>query len=147
MKARIVFLVIALSITALLLTACGGGEEESTAGSGDITVKVVDEFNYDPSTITVQPGQEVTITFENTGSVEHTFNVLKADAELEHVKEEVDDEEHLHESLLFDIHEVAPGASESETFTAPTEPGEYTIACLVPGHADAGMVGTLVVAQ
>jgi uncharacterized cupredoxin-like copper-binding protein len=145
-KARTVFLAVLLSVTTVLLVACGGSQEESASGS-EITVKVVDEFNYDPSTITVQPGQEVTITFENTGTVEHTFNVLKADAELEHIKEEVDDEEHLHESLLFDIHEVAPGASESETFTAPTEPGEYTIACLVPGHADAGMVGTLVVAQ
>jgi uncharacterized cupredoxin-like copper-binding protein len=125
---------------ALLLAACGGGEEE--AGNETVTVSVKDEFNFDPATITVAPGDTVDITFENTGSVEHSFYILKPDAELEHVLGE-EDEEHLHEELLFDIHEIAPGESASESFTAPDEPGDYTIACLLPGHADAGMVGTL----
>lgn len=138
MKKRLV--VPMLMMLALVLVACGGGGEETDGGA--ITVSIQDEFSFEPDTITVAPGESIDITLENTGSVEHSLNILKADAELEHVLEE-EDEEHLHEELLFDIHEVASGESATATFTAPDAAGEYTFACLVPGHADAGMVGTL----
>lgn len=134
------YLALLLMILALGLVACGGGSEE--AGNDAVTVTVQNEFQFEPATITVPAGESVDITLENTGSVEHTFNILKAEAELEHVLEE-EDEEHLHEELLFDIHEVAAGEDATATFTAPSGAGDYTIVCLVPGHADAGMVGTL----
>jgi len=135
---------ILFGIAALVLAACGGSGDAAQNGPLDIAVTGSDDFRFNPATITVQAGQQVNLTFENAGAVEHTFNILKADAELEHVVGETD-EEHLHEELLFDIHEVAPGESETEPFTAPSEPGDYVIACLLPGHADAGMVGTLTV--
>lgn len=127
---------------ALALVACGGGNEDASGDSNAVTVSAQDDFSFEPSTITVAAGETVEITLENRGSVEHSFNILKADAELEHVLQE-EDEEHLHEELLFDIHETSAGESETETFTAPDVAGEYTFACLVPGHADAGMTGTL----
>lgn len=130
-----------LMTLALVLVACGGGQEAG-GDSGAIKVTVQDEFSFEPATISVATGESIDITFENTGSVEHSLYILKADAELEHVLEE-EDEEHLHEELLFDIHEVAAGESSTATLTAPDSTGDYTIACLVPGHADAGMVGTL----
>lgn len=137
-----VFLVLmSLLGLALFAAAC------SSQSQSDIEVSVQDEFKFNPDTITVRAGQEVTITFNNTGAVEHSFNVLKAGEELDHVVEDIGDEEHLHEALLFDIHETAPGESESGTFTMPSEAGEYTIACLIPGHVEAGMVGTLEVTQ
>jgi uncharacterized cupredoxin-like copper-binding protein len=37
-----------------------------------------------------------------------------------------------------------PGASNHLSFT-PTKPGNYQFYCTVPGHKEAGMVGTLVV--
>lgn len=140
MKKRL--LVPLFMILALVLVACGGGGEEASGDSGAITVSVQDEFRFEPATISVAAGESVDITFENTGSVEHSLYILKADAELEHVLEE-EDEEHLHEELLFDIHEVAPSENATVTLTAPDTPGDYSIACLVPGHADSGMVGTL----
>lgn len=144
MKKRL--LVSLLMMLALVLVACGGGGQEAGGDSGAITVSVQDEFRFEPATISVAAGESVDITLENTGSVEHSLYILKADAELEHVLEE-EDEEHLHEELLFDIHEVAAGESSTATLTAPDTPGDYTIACLVPGHADAGMVGTLQVTR
>jgi uncharacterized cupredoxin-like copper-binding protein len=71
--------------------------------------------------------------------------ILKLGVDLEHAAEE--DEEELHEELLLEIHEIAPGESTTETFTAPSEPGDYAFLCVVPGHAEAGMVGTLTVSQ
>jgi uncharacterized cupredoxin-like copper-binding protein len=145
MKIKPLLLFVTLSAIVLLLAACGGGETQT--GAKEFTISVKDEFSFDPDNLTVKAGEEVKITFENTGSVAHSFNILKADADLEHIMEEEPDEEHLHEELIFDIHEVVSEASSSETFAAPSEPGEYTIFCSVPGHAQAGMVGTLKVTQ
>lgn len=128
-----------LVILALILAACGGSGQAQNV----FQVGVKDEFKFDPATLTVKPGQEVTITFNNNGSVEHSFNILKASASLDHLMEELGDEEHMDEELVMDIHDVAGGESTSKTFTAPSEAGDYTIACLVPGHVEAGMIGTL----
>jgi uncharacterized cupredoxin-like copper-binding protein len=142
MKPKLLFIFTFVVLAAWQLAGCGGGGNQP---QNEFTLKVKDEFTYDPSTITVKAGEDFTVTFENNGALEHTFNVLKAGEEIEHVKEDIGDEEHLHEALLFDMHEVPAGGSETATFTAPSEPGEYTFVCVVPGHIDAGMVGTLVV--
>ena len=141
MKAQKLFCVAALASIALALAACGGAAESE---SNEITVVGNDDFTFAPATLTVTAGQEYVLTFQNVGSVEHTFNILNADAELEHVLEEIE-EEHIHEELYLEFHAVGAGESATETFTAPTEPGDYVIVCLVPGHAEAGMVGTLTV--
>lgn len=119
----------------------------TTGGSTDdqsVAITATDELLFEPDALEMSPGQQVELTFRNAGSVQHSFALLKADSELEHVLSETD-EEHLHEELYFDIHEQDGGESVTETFTAPSEPGEYMFACLVPGHAEAGMVGTLTV--
>ena len=40
---------------------------------------------------------------------------------------------------------LGPSKSGETTFQAPSEPGEYTFLCTVPGHCQTGMKGTLVV--
>ena len=141
MKLKPILSLVALLVVVPFLSACGGG---SSAGSGpaELTVTSTDDFKFEPAVLTVKTGTEVTLTFKNGGAVEHSFKLLKPDAELEHVLEETE-EEHIDEELLVDIHEIEGGASETLTFTAPAEPGEYTFACLVPGHAQAGEVGML----
>ena len=37
------------------------------------------------------------------------------------------------------------GKTKSDTFTAPTEPGEYAVVCGIPGHIEKGMTATLIV--
>ncbi len=41
--------------------------------------------------------------------------------------------------------EAQPGATKTETFTAPSEPGTYTIVCGISGHLENGMEATLTV--
>ena len=41
--------------------------------------------------------------------------------------------------------ELAGGEQVQVTFTAPDEPGEFQFYCSIPGHKEAGMVGTLTV--
>lgn len=154
MKPKNLFLGIALVLASLIFAACGGGN----SSSGEFSVSVSDDFSFDPSVLRVSAGQEITITFTNEASVEHTFNILRAGEELDHLlgdasqgeTDEHDDgddhsEEELHEQVMLEMHEIKPGDSATNTFTAPSEPGDYVIFCSLPGHADAGMVGTLTV--
>lgn len=85
------------------------------------------EFQFAPSTIDATAGQTVTIKLVNIGTVEHDFSILLPDAM----------------SGVPDQHITAEaGVSAGTTFT-PTKPGDYQFFCSVPGHKDAGMVGTL----
>lgn len=142
MKVQPLFTLTALVIVALALAGCGGGGA-AQSGSNEFTILGNDNFRFEPAIVTVKAGQQVKLTFKNAGTVEHSFAILKARADLNHIMEEAHDEEARHDELLLEIHELAAGASASETFTTPIEPGDYTFACLVPGHAQAGMVGTL----
>jgi plastocyanin len=122
-------------IAVLLLAACGddptptpaspAGQTGTPAAQGGDTIHVemLDTMRYNPDTITVSAGQEVTIDLENVGVIPHTFTVDEAGVDVE----------------------LAGRERETFTFTAPAEPGEYEIYCDIPGHKQAGMVATLVV--
>lgn len=144
-KQRFIF-IIALTTIALLLSACGGSSTSSEAestGPKEVSVAVKDEFNFDPNTFTAKAGEEVNIAFENTGSIAHSFVILNSGVAAEDIVGASEDEQH--DLLVLEMHDAQPGESGSETFTAPSEPGEYTFICAVPGHAQAGMTGTLTV--
>jgi plastocyanin len=84
-KARWVRLVAGLFVLALLVAACssddgGGGTTASTGGGataatggggGGGTTITIDNFTFDPNTITVSGATEVTVT--NNDSAAHTF--------------------------------------------------------------------------
>ena len=48
-------------------------------------------------------------------------------------------------SILANTKLAGGGETVEVTFTAPTEPGEYTYICSFPGHVSGGMKGTLTV--
>ncbi|MCC7358154.1 MAG: cupredoxin domain-containing protein [Anaerolineales bacterium] len=124
MKSKLSFglTIVALGV-ALTISGCSGGAAATPAGA-DFTVGAMDTFKYDPAALTVKAGEPVTIILDNKGVLEHNFVI---------------DDFNLH------VGPVAGGAkSEAHTFT-PTTPGTYTFYCDVPGHKEAGMIGTLTV--
>lgn len=94
------------------------------------------EFYFKPDTLTVNAGQAVNVVLENVGSVEHTF-VLAGKPKTE-----------LPEPWLTNDGSVIAKANAGQTgrggFIAPA-PGQWIFYCNVPGHAAAGMFGTLIV--
>ena len=110
------------------LAACGGGEEENGGGggNGEATHVSMTEMAFDPATITVPAGQEVTIEAENVGTVVHDF-----------VIDDVNGQQ-------FKL-EAQPGETAEGSFTAPSSPTTLTFYCSQPGHRQAGMEGTLTV--
>jgi len=110
------------------------------------------EFRFDPATVEVQAGQQVTITMQNMGTVEHDFVIQEIPVEgtvaesattepgmAGHTMEGTDMEPAVHMGAM-------AGMSDSVTFI-PTKPGTYEFYCAVAGHREAGMVGTLMVRE
>ncbi len=134
MKSRITFLVLVLALVGVL-AACGGG---GSSASTNLKVDMV-EFMFQPDTYTVPAGQEITIELKNSGAIEHEFVIMKFGTQVSEPFSE-DDEDNIYWE-----HEVEAGKTDTVTFTAPTEPGEYQVVCGISGHMEAGMVGKLVV--
>jgi plastocyanin len=100
--------------------------EPSTAKGAGGTLQLAADpsaIAYDTTSLTSEAG-EVTIDFTNPAPLEHDVAIEK------------DGKEIAASELI----------AESETsVSAELEPGTYTFLCTVPGHAEAGMEGTLVV--
>ncbi len=123
MSRRTIVLFAAVAVLAIALSACGGG---ASSGGGANAVNVTltgNEFKFDPATINAAPGQTINLTVKNIGSVDHTFVFAPANFKMT----------------------VAPGKTDTQSFTAPTAPGTYDFVCDVAGHKEAGMVGKLIV--
>lgn len=102
----------------------GGGEEADGAGGTTVTIAAEPSaLAYDTTTLEATAG-EATFEFNNPSSIPHDF-VIEKDGEKVAGTEVISEAE--------------------ESFTAELEPGEYTFLCTVPGHAQAGMEGTLTV--
>jgi nitrite reductase (NO-forming) len=61
---------------ALVLAACssGGGSTDTGGGNADQTI-TIQNFAFDPNTLTLPSGQDVTIEVTNKDDVEHSFTL------------------------------------------------------------------------
>jgi len=115
-----------------LLVGCGGSGDDDDAtpipsSDADVTIEValLDTMSFEPSSITVAPGEVVEVILHNKGTLPHNFEI---------------------EGLDVDV-DVKAGDTKTAIFTAPSSPGEHKIFCNVIGHEGAGMVGSFIVEQ
>jgi len=128
---KLVFLSI-LTIGVLILSACGA--------SGPVKISVTTtEFKFEPTSWTVSAGKQAELTIKNDGTLIHEWVIIKKGMEVT-IPFDDDDEE-----KVFWEMEAEPGETKTETFTAPSEAGTYTIVCGTPAHLEQGMAGTLIV--
>lgn len=79
-------------------------------------------FQFDVPDLKIRVGETVALRLDNTHGLPHSFDI---------------DE--------LNVHVQMPVGGSSLALFKPTQPGTYTYYCAVPGHREAGMVGTLVV--
>ena len=120
-KSVVTTLLMAASI--LGLVACAGGT--GTSNTVDVTTT---DFKYDPMTWTVAAGKPVTVNITNHGATKHEWVLVKQGAEVT-LPFNDDDES----KVVWEI-EADAGKTNTGTFTAPSEPGTYTIVCGIPAH-------------
>lgn len=114
----------ALSVAGALLVGLltwGASVAPTPVGGGDIRI-TSENVAFSESQL-VAPAGDIEVTFANNDLFWHTFTI---------------------ESLGVDLR-VPVGAELTDTFTAG--PGVYEFVCAIPGHADAGMRGTLTVTE
>lgn len=125
--------IVVLSIVnALLLAACGPGGPEK------ISVTTTD-FLFDPTSWTVTAGKQVELTLKNDGVLSHEWAIIKKGMQVT-IPFDEDDAEKVYWEM-----KAAPRETKTETFTAPSEAGAYTIVCGTPAHLEQGMTGALIV--
>jgi uncharacterized cupredoxin-like copper-binding protein len=143
-------LILALALIAFLLVACSAAAP-GTAGNRDVQeiTLIARDLEFEPKRIEVTAGRAVALSLRNEGALEHDFSVMHIQAEDvdEHSHASDSHETHMATTEEPDIH-VAAVAGETGLlrFTA-LEPGSYEFYCAVPGHKEAGMTGTLIVAS
>lgn len=128
-----VLLMISVAGIALILSGCGGGGPTTT-----INLTMTD-FKFEPMEFTVPAGQVITVNATNNGAVEHEFVIFNLGTD---AGEKFGDEDE--ENIYWEV-EAEPGQSVQTTFTAPSEPGVYSVTCGIEGHLEAGMNATLTV--
>jgi uncharacterized cupredoxin-like copper-binding protein len=132
MKKIILFLIF---LSALLLAACQSG-----GPSTKINVEMTD-FAFTPNQFIVPASEEITVNIAHHGIVVHEFIIMNPGTT---AGDKFDEEDKLN---VYTIVEVPPGHSQTFSFTAPTEPGDYQIVCGIVGHLESGMTGTLTVVE
>ena len=130
MKKILTLFLIGLSF---ILSSCSGASRAIDLTSSD--------YHFDPDTFTIPAGQEITVNIDNEGFVSHQFVIFRLGTDAGS-KIGPEDQENIYWRF-----EVAPGHSDSSTFIAPSEPGEYFITCGIFGHLEAGMSGSLIVVE
>jgi outer membrane protein assembly factor BamB/plastocyanin len=93
----------------------------AAASGGAVKVDMVD-IAFDPSEFTIKSNTPTEVDLSNSGALPHNFSIDKLD------------------------NSVDLGPGKATTFTIDAPAGTYEYYCNVPGHKDAGMVGTLTVA-
>jgi uncharacterized cupredoxin-like copper-binding protein len=102
----------------------GGTPTTNTTTTAAVTFDVVaQDIFFEPKEVTIPADTDVTVNLPNEGAAPHNFSI---------------------DALGIDV-DIAPGATEQVVINAPA--GEYEFYCNVPGHKEAGMVGTLIVSE
>jgi plastocyanin len=104
--------------------SCGGTPAEPPEASASTLTVEATEWTFEPSEIRVAAGEHIAITVTNTGEQFHTFTVPELD---------------------IDTGSLGPGSSLTLDVHLPAEAGSHELLCTFPDHAEAGMVGTLIV--
>lgn len=107
-----------------------GSADEPAEGDGDASAGAETTFDvemvdiaFTQTELTVPANTEITINLVNNGAALHNFNI---------------------DELGVSSGDYAPGETGTVTFNSG-EPGTYEYYCSIPGHREAGMVGTLIV--
>lgn len=114
----------------------------------DVETQEEGGFRFEPDMIEVAAGETVTFRVSNAGEAVHEFVIGDEHAQEEH-EAEMQAMRSEGEMMMHDEPNaiaLQPGETKELTWTF-TSPGELIYGCHEPGHYDAGMRGTLTVAE
>ncbi|WP_370327605.1 plastocyanin/azurin family copper-binding protein [Euzebya sp.] len=123
-----------------------GSPADAGEASRTIEIEADDDFTFDPAEVEVEAGETVTFSVTNVGQLEHDFTLGDAETQQAHEEEMAEMDDMDHGAAEPNALTIPPGETVETTWTF-TQPGEILIGCHVPGHYDAGMRGTVTIAE
>tara|TARA_R110002020_G_scaffold266991_1_gene482092 strand:- start:300 stop:797 length:498 start_codon:yes stop_codon:yes gene_type:complete len=122
------------------------GEKSKATQTIRVTMKETEDGRmiFTPSEFKVRKGQTIRFTIKNAGELDHEFVLDDEKGVMEHkaLMEKFPEMEHDDPNAI----RLEPGKS-GEIVWKFTNDGVFKVACLVPGHYDAGMHGDVTVAK
>jgi uncharacterized cupredoxin-like copper-binding protein len=119
-----------------------GQEGDSKHAVRTIRINMADTMRFSPATLTVRQGDTIKLIVRNTGKVLHEL-VLGTEDELRKHAALMKKHPDMEHDEPYMAH-VKPGTIETIAWRFSTS-GTFAFGCLVPGHWEAGMRGTIVV--
>ncbi|MCA9848515.1 MAG: multicopper oxidase domain-containing protein [Dehalococcoidia bacterium] len=150
----------------ITLTAACGSESEadptpaasSAAESEDLATASVQrelsvemrDIAFEPLALTGAAGEVIEIRFQNAGAILHDFTIDEMDADVMEMMggSGVGVDMHMgddHDAAARAMHLALDAGQEGRMRLRVHEPGTYSYYCTVPGHREAGMMGTLTI--
>jgi uncharacterized cupredoxin-like copper-binding protein len=107
-----------------------------------VIIDMDDRMRFTPSFVEVQEGDTIRFVLRNKGRMRHEW-VLGTDADLKHHAELMRRHPAMEHDELHMVH-LDPDQRDELVWTF-NRVGRFAFACLIPGHHEAGMVGSVVV--
>jgi uncharacterized cupredoxin-like copper-binding protein len=98
------------------------------------------EMLYVPNRIEIRKGETIKFVIYNNGELDHEFVLASTEENSKHAEAMKMNPEMEHDDP--NARRVAPKQT-SEIIWKFTKPGQFEFACLIPGHREAGMFGTV----
>jgi len=141
-------LLLGTAVAVATLAACsdgsGGATEENGEGVRTIEISAFDDLRFEPAEIEVAAGEVVRFVVTNEGELKHEFILGAEETQMMHEGEMGEGGSMEHGGSELPAISLAAGETREATVTFD-EPGTVLFGCHVPGHYDAGMVGTVTV--
>ena len=97
---------------------------------------------FAPNRISVRKGEQIRFQVTNEGAIDHEFVLATLEANLKHAREMEKNPDMEHDEP--NMKRLAPGKS-AEVLWKFSKAGTFDFSCLIPGHRQAGMTGTVIV--
>jgi len=119
------------------------GNPKSPARTVEISMKDADgNLAFEPRRIDVKKGEQVRFVMVNHGSLDHEMILATLKDNLKHAEEMRKNPDMEHDDP--NGKRLAPNAR-GEIIWKFTKAGEFDFSCLIPGHRESGMFGTVIV--
>jgi uncharacterized cupredoxin-like copper-binding protein len=119
------------------------GDPKKKSRTVVITMREGDgKMMFIPDRLEIKRGEQIRFLLTNSGLLAHEFLLASTEENLKHAEEMKKNPEMEHDDP--NGKRVEPG-KRSEIVWRFTKPGTFEYGCLIPGHREAGMTGTIVV--
>jgi uncharacterized cupredoxin-like copper-binding protein len=119
------------------------GDSKKPARVINVVMQEADgKMMFIPDRIEVKKGEQVRFMLRNNGEIDHEIVLATLDENLKHAVEMAENPDMEHDDP--NARRLAPKKSGDMVWKF-TKVGEFDFSCLMPGHREAGMTGTIVV--